>query len=266
MADYSISISVVTYNSAMHIGNLIRSITRYVRGISYHIFVVDNGSTDGTQEIVRNLVSPDITLIENDRNLGFGGGHNLILPQLDSRYHLCINPDVILESDVVSGIAGYLDIHEDIGILTPKVLNSDETLQLLPKRDPRLVYLLARRVNLPCLRKYRREYEMGDLDSRKECDIEFCTGCFMFMRTQLFRELCGFDERFFMYFEDADLTRRIREKARAQYNPEFTVVHHWERAGGKSLKFFIIQVVSMFRYMAKWRGQKERKRKVREAI
>jgi GT2 family glycosyltransferase len=265
MADYSVSISVVTYNSAAHIRNLMDSIAHNVFGVPYHIFVVDNGSSDGTQDIVRGLGCPSVTLIESDRNRGFGGGHNMVLNRISSKYHLCVNPDVIIDSDVITDMAHYLDAHEDIGMLSPKVLNTDGTLQLLPKKNPRLIFLIARRVNLPFLRKYRCEYEMADSDSEEKRDIEFCSGCFMFMRTSLFKEIEGFDERFFMYFEDADLTRRIREKARVQYNPVFSVYHCWERAGGKKLKYFLIQLVSMFRYMAKWREHNCREGKAAKA-
>ena len=265
MADDSVSISVVTYNSAAHIRKLIESIMQHVLGVSYHVYIVDNGSSDGTQRIVGEIACPNLTLIQSDRNRGFGGGHNLILPQINSQYHLCVNPDVILKNDVVTGMASYLDAHKDIGMLSPKVLNVDGTLQLLPKRNPRLIYLIARRVTLPFLKKYRRGYEMADVDNGREHDIEFCSGCFMFLRSSLFREVGGFDERFFMYFEDADITRRIRAKARVQYNPNFTVVHHWERAGGRDLKYFIIQVVSMFRYMAKWKGQNKREGEIKKA-
>lgn len=265
MADYSVSISVVTYNSAAHIGNLIDSIVRNVQSVPYHIYIVDNGSTDGTRDIVQGYAFPELTLIESDRNRGFGGGHNLIIKQITSKYHLCVNPDVVIDSDIITGMAHYLDAHGDIGMLSPKVLNTDGTLQLLPKKNPRLIYLIARRINLPFLRKYRREYEMADQEDNGERDIEFCSGCFMFLRTSLFKELGGFDERFFMYFEDADLTRRTCTIARAQYNPAFQIYHCWERAGGKKLKYFLIQIISMFRYMAKWKGQNKREGKSQKA-
>lgn len=252
MGDFSVSISVVTYNSAAHIGALLDSFARHVQGVPYHIYVVDNASTDGTEQIVESKADPNVTLVRSGRNLGFGGGHNLVLNRIDSRYHLCVNPDVIIGSDVVADMAHYMDAHEDIGILSPKVLGSDGNVQALPKKNPRLIYLIARRVSLRFLEKYRREYEMSYSDGQSH-DIEFCSGCFMFMRTALFRQLGGFDERFFLYFEDADLTRRIRSLARAAYNPAFTIVHRWERAGSRKLKYFLIQVASMVKYMRKWR-------------
>ncbi len=248
----TVSISIVTYNSEQHIGKLLDSIPRFVHGVDYHIFIVDNGSADRTVELVQSRLNASITLVQSPTNRGFVGGHNMILDRIGSTYHVCVNPDILLKDDVVSSMARYIDEHGDIGLLTPKILNMDGSVQALPKRNPKLIYLIARRINLGFLKKYRNEYEMREKDHDSSFDIEFCSGCFMFLRTALFKELCGFDERFFMYFEDADLTRRIRQKARAEYNPGFQVYHEWARAGHRRLKFFIIQVVSMIKYMAKW--------------
>lgn len=253
MTDYCVSISVVTYNNESQIGKLLDSLALFVHGINYHIYIIDNCSSDRTVELIRNRPNQTITLIQSPKNRGFGGGHNMILNQLDSKYHICINPDILLCEDAVSAIAHYMDEHGDIGLLTPKILNADGAIQVLPKRNPKLSYLIARRIDLAFLKKYRNEYEMQSKDHDSKLDIEFCSGCFMFMRTALFKELDGFDERFFMYFEDADLTRRMRWLARAEYNPDFAVIHVWERAGKKSLKFFLIQVISMVKYMWKWR-------------
>lgn len=254
MTDYSVSISVVTYNSGQHIGALLDSIIQFVHDVDYHIYVVDNGSTDGTVGIVKSKAGPVISLLQSPKNMGFGGGHNLVLKQIHSKYHICVNPDILINDDVVSRMASYMDENDDIGILTPKILNPDGSVQILPKRNPKLIYLVARRIGLRVLQKYRNEYEMLDRGADQKYDIEFSSGCFMFIRTELLKQLDGFDERFFMYFEDADLTRSIRRFKRAEYNPAFVVYHVWERAGGKKIKFFLIQVISMLKYINKWRN------------
>jgi len=252
MGAQKVSISVVTYNSEGCIAALLDSIAGHVKGVDYHVYVVDNGSADGTVEIVKQRVSPSVTLIESPANRGFSGGHNMVLGRIDSEYHVCINPDVVLKDDVISAMARYMDEHGDIGLLAPKVLNMDGSTQALPKRSPRLIYLISRRISLGFLKKYREEYEMCERDENTPFDIEFCSGCFMFLRTALFKELGGFDERFFLYFEDADLTRRVAQRARVEYNPAFQVYHAWARAGRRSLKYFILQIISMFKYMIKW--------------
>ena len=252
MGAQKVSVSIVTYNSERYIAALLDSIDRCVKGVDYHVFVIDNGSTDGTVELVKQRMSPSVTLVESPVNRGFGGGHNLVLGRIDSEYHACINPDIVLGGDVISAMARYMDAHSDIGLLMPKVLNMDGSTQVLPKRSPRLVYLISRRISLGFLRKYREEYEMRERDENTACDIGFCSGCFMFLRTALLKELGGFDERFFLYFEDADLTRRVAQRARVEYNPAFQVYHAWARAGRRRFKYFVIQIISMFKYMIKW--------------
>jgi hypothetical protein len=250
MQEYTVSISIVTYNNEEHIGPLLDSLKKYTKKADHIIYVVDNGSIDKTVEIVRNY---DVVFIQNKKNIGFGAGHNLVIQQIKSKYHVCINPDIVIDNDVISDIADYMDFHEDIGILIPKILNIDSTIQILPKRDPKLIYLVSRRIHIKLLQKYRHEYEMQGMDYELPFDIEFTAGCFMFIRTDIIQQIGGFDERYFLYFEDADMGRSIRKYARAQYNPSFKVYHHWNRACKRELKYFIIQIHSMFKYMIKWR-------------
>ena len=254
-----VSISIVTYNDENHIGNLLDSLHENVKQMSCDIYVIDNGSTDNTIEIVKNG-KWDVTLIDNKQNVGFGAGHNKVLPFLDSQYHAYINPDIVIDTDIFAKMAEYLDANSDIGIVVPKILYPNGELQILPKRDPKLIYILARRINIKPLHKCRAKYEMLDIDLDVACDIEFATGCFMFVRTDLLKKVGGFDERYFLYFEDADLTRSIRQFARTQYNPQFIAYHHWDRGGARNLKLFLIQIQSMLKYMEKWKFHKNVKK------
>ncbi len=255
MPAYSVSMSVVTYNSEKHIGELLDSIAAHVRGVAYHLYVIDNGSTDRTIEIVKSRDDGHITLMENKENVGFGRGHNLILDRIRSQYHACINPDIFIKDDVIGALSAYLDAHQEIGLVTPKVLYPNGELQILPKRNPKVLYLLSRKCRIGALKKYREAFEMREKDPDTAFDIEFCTGCFLFVRTDLLKKVGGFDERFFLYFEDADLGRKIRRYARTQYNPAFVVYHYWQRASDKKIRFFLIQLSSMRKYFRKWKNQ-----------
>ncbi len=256
MSEYTVSLSMVTYNSERFMGGFFESLKKHLGNVKYHLYVIDNGSTDRTVDSVKKHMSDNITLIENSGNLGFGKAHNQVLADISSRYHLIINPDITMTDDVVARMVRYMDEHEDIGVLTPKVEFPDGTLQLLPKRNPRLSYLVARRIDMRFLNKYRAAYEMLEKGADSAFDIEFCTGAFMFVRTAVLKKVGGFDSRYFMYFEDADLTREIRQYARAEYNPAFVVFHEWERAGSKNLRLFLIQIHSMIKYMIKWKKRK----------
>lgn len=255
-----VSVSVVTYNSEDQIGMLLDSIQKYVKNVDLRIFVVDNCSHDRTLEIVRTKCS-QATVIENKKNVGFGAGHNKVLDLIDSEFHVCINPDITLNSDVISEMADYMKNNLDIGVISPKVLYPDGSVQILPKRDPRLRYLFARRSKIKALKKCKDIYEMTDAGVDNTYDIEFASGCFIFVRTALLKKVGGFDECYFMYLEDADLSRMIREYARIQYNPAFTVYHHWRHAGAKQLNLLLIHVISMLKYLIKW-GKISRKKKL----
>lgn len=258
MSDCTVSISMVTHNSEHWMGDFFDSVNKHLVNVKFHLYIIDNKSTDQTVDSVRRRLDTNMTLIENKDNVGFGKAHNMVVDDLKSTYHLIINPDITMNDDVVQRMAEYLDGHEDIGMLTPKMLYPNGTLQILPKKNPRFIYLVARRVNLPFLKKYRAEYEMMEKDMDSDFDIEFCTGAFMFVRTALLKKVGGFDTRYFMYFEDADLTREIRKYARAQYNPSFVIYHEWERGGSKRLKLFMVQLHSMIKYMIKWKKKRKR--------
>ncbi len=242
---------IVTYNNMSTIDNAVKSLLEYTAA-SFELFVVDNGSTDGTPEYIEKNY-PSVTVIRTDKNIGFGAGHNFIMDRLNSRYHVIINPDIIIKDDVISKMAEYLDGNSDIGLLSPEIRFPDGRLQVLGKKNPALPYLISSRLRgsgEPSAKL--REYAMLDKDLTKPLDIENATGCFMFIRTDLFKEIGGFDKRYFMYFEDCDLTREVNQRSRAVYYPEATVYHEWGRESKKNFKLKLIQITSMLNYYAKW--------------
>ena len=252
MKDYDVSMSVVTCNSGRDIAALLQSLIENVKGISYHVFVIDNASTDYTVAVAEQFMNDRIELIRLDRNIGFGAAHNLVLDRVSSKYHVVINPDIELNNDVIADMSHYLDTNKNIVMISPKVLGLDGKLQILPKRDPKMIYLISRRIGVGFLGRYRKEYEMDECDPNSIFDIQFATGCFMFMRTEFLKKIGGFDERYFLYFEDADLSRAIRKYGRIEYNPYFVVRHRWERGGAKHFKLMMIQIMSMLKYRKKW--------------
>lgn len=248
--NYSVTGCIVTYNN---IGTIDKAIGTVLENTAcdFRLYIVDNGSTDGTVEFIREKY-PEITLIETGRNIGFGAGHNFILDKLDSDYHAIINPDVIIRDDVISIMADYLEENSDAGMLSPEIRFPDGRLQILGKRIPRPKYLIASRLRGKEAGKTLREYAMLDEDLSAPVPVENATGCFMFIRTDLFRKLGGFDKRYFMYFEDCDLTREVNKVSKVLYFPYATVYHEWGRESKKDFKLMMIQIQSMLRYYSKW--------------
>lgn len=246
-----VSAAIVTFRGYEKAQKAVESLLRHTKGVELTLFIVDNASGDGTAARLR-AEFPGITVIENPENKGFGQGHNTVLPLLSGDYHAVVNPDILIDRDVLTELAEYLDKNPGVGLVTPQILNTDGTDQELPKRDPTVLALIGRRICKKRLAGEVLHYQMKDEDLTKPVDIEFATGCFFMIRTSLFREIGGFDARFFMYYEDMDITRRARRIMRAVYNPETYVYHAWERSSAHSLKYFVILVAGMFRYFSKW--------------
>ena len=252
MKDYTVSGCIVTYNSKKTIGRTIESVLRETKDVPFRLFVVDNASTDGTAEYITDNY-PEVTVIEAKENCGFGAGHNKVLPFLDSKYHVVINPDIILKSDTISELASFADTDDNIGLLSPQVRFEDGRIQMLGKKNPTVRYLgdhWFHKGDTPS--KTMIDYCMLDRPQDKPFPITNATGCFMFFRTSVFKELGGFDERFFMYLEDCDIARRVSQKYKALFYPMADVTHLWERESKKNKKLLFIHIKSILTYFAKW--------------
>ena len=241
---------IVTYNNIRTIDNAVRTVLGCTK-CDFKLYIVDNGSTDGTVEYIKEKF-PDVELIETGKNIGFGAGHNLIINRLDSDYHAIINPDVVLRDDVIAAMGDYLDEHPEAGMLSPQIKFPDGRPQILGKRIPKPQYLVASRLRGDKPGKLLSEYAMLNCDMSEPVKIENATGCFMFIRTDLFKQLGGFDSRYFMYFEDCDLTRTVNQTSKVMYFPGATVYHEWGRESKKNFKLKIVQIQSMFKYYKKW--------------
>lgn len=239
---------IVTFNNIKTIDNAVRTL---LENTDIDLFVVDNGSTDGTPEYLEQNF-PQIEVVRAPSNIGFGAGHNYILDRLNSDYHAIINPDVVIRDDIVSVMADYLDNNPDVGMLSPEIRFPDGRLQILGKLNPMPYYLVASRLRSDEPSKLLRKYAMMDQPLDKPIQIQNATGCFMFIRTSLFKEIGGFDKRYFMYFEDCDLTRQINKISKVLYFPFATVYHEWGRESKRNTKLKVIHIQSMMKYYAKW--------------
>lgn len=248
-----ISASVVMYGGAEETHTCLESLVQQTKDCCLQIFLVDNNSPDHALETLESLGIPKgVTVISLKENVGFGRGHNHTLAHLQSKYHAVINPDIVLTSDALSQMAKWMDAHPDVAIATPALVFPDGQPQYIGKRKPALLPLLARQTNFSFLKKYEDHYLMLDEDLANPIDVEFCSGSFFLIRTDIFKEIGGFDPKYFMYVEDADITQKALLYGRAVYLPQITVVHVWHRAAHRQLRQFMWQCRSMFRYFRKW--------------
>lgn len=249
-----VSASIVIYGGYEEAAAAARSLRQQTVGVDLTLYLIDNASPDGAGERIEQEFAGQrgIEVVRLDKNLGFGGGHNAVLDRLDSKYHAVVNPDILLDTDAISALCSYLDAHPDVVMVTPRLYFPDGREQYVPRRIPSPLALLARQLPLRCLKKYKDHYLMRDEDLEKEQELGFCTGCFFVIRTDVLRRIGGFDRRYFMYVEDADLTREAMRLGRVVYWPGARAIHAWHRSPSKKLSSFLRQLWSMAIYFRKW--------------
>lgn len=248
----SISVSIVLYNTSRDdIAKCLGSLEHYPGLRTIH--VIDNSPTSDLQAC---FSAPNIRYLQNPSNPGFGAAHNIGLAasrQDGCAYHLVLNADVHFDYDVLTPMLAYMDAHPEVGQMMPRVENPDGSIQRLCKLVPTPADLLFRRF-LPQRLKAanNRRFELHDSGYDRIMFVPYLSGCFMLLRNSVIAEIGGFDERFFLYPEDIDLTRRIAERYDTLFFPNATVTHQHGAASYKSFKMLGIHVSNLARYFNKW--------------
>lgn len=268
MAAPALSATVVTYRpDPMLLARAIASLAAAVlrareRGElgTTSLFVVDNGPEEARaalREALRGWPADAGTLeiVAGHGNVGYGRANNLVLDRLDSDFHLVMNPDVELDPDALAAGLGALREHPEVGLVAPDARGEDGARQYLCKRYPSLWVLFLRGFAPDAVRRrFPRtlaEYEMRDVIGEHTVEgVPLASGCFMLLRTPLFRRLGGFDPRFFLYFEDYDLSLRVGREASVAYVPGARIVHHGGEAAAKGLRHIAWFVRSAYRFFA----------------
>jgi GT2 family glycosyltransferase len=223
--------------------------------LNYKLYVIDNSPA---KRIDRLLDDPRIEYIFNNGNLGFGRAHNIALKKSvqESHYHLVLNPDVFFPANTLETIYQFMERNPEAGLVLPKVCNEKGEVQYLAKRLPNPLDLVVRRINSRWLsfmfRHQLSRYEMRDRDYNQTFTAPFLSGCFMFVRTQTLCRIGFFDERFFLYMEDVDLSRRILSVNKNVFFPEVMVYHKHSRGSYRATNLFLRHIQSAIKYFNKW--------------
>ena len=219
------------------------------------LYLVDNSPTD----ILKILQSNDsrIVYIFNDNNIGFGAAHNIALclsSAARSKYHFVINPDIYFEDDVIEKMVEFMQVNCIVGMIMPKVLYPDGTIQYLPKLLPNPFNIFLRKIKFPksVYKKFINKYELRSIPSDVIYNAPILSGCFTLIRIEAFDRIGGYDDSFFMYFEDWDLSRRMHQVYQTIYFPEVSIYHRYESGANRSWKLFIIFLRSFITYFSKW--------------
>jgi GT2 family glycosyltransferase len=251
---YVISGSIVVYkNSLAEVQDAINSFLN--TQLRVRLFVVDNSPNDTLR---RACGDPRITYIFNGRNLGFGAAHNIVLRAAMNKaaYHLVLNPDVYFDAGVLEKLLEFAKSRPDVGLIMPKVLNPDGSIQYLCKKLPTPSDLILRRflpaTLKPFLEKRLEGYELRDQDYTRILSVPVLSGCFMMINSEALSQVGLFDERYFLYLEDVDLCRRICQRFDTIYFPEVAIYHRHKKGSYQSVGLMVRHIVSAFRYFKKW--------------
>lgn len=218
------------------------------------LFLVDNSLTDRLKHFANN--SNKIIYIFNNKNLGYGAAHNIAINKsihLNAKYHVVLNPDVYFHSKIIRELECYMDINHSCGLVMPRILYPNGDNQYLCKLLPTPIDLFVRRfIPKKYTRKREYKYELRFMNNDKITSIPSLSGCFMFMRVDILKKVCGFDERFFMYAEDLDLCRRIGMVSDTIFNPHISIYHEYEKGSYSNIKLLRFHIISIVKYFNKW--------------
>lgn len=260
----ALSVSIVTYHPDVAL--LMRTLSslgaafdclRQARpSLRASVSLVDNGGLPDLSEAIDALSRTGVACdtISGHGNVGYARGHNLGIERVQSRYHLILNPDVDLEPRSLAQALDFLGAHPDVGLLTPRIDDDTGRIQYLCRRYPALLDLFVRGFLPASLRKHF-DRRLARLEMRAEInesgivwDPPLVSGCFMLFRTETLKRLEGFDPRYFLYFEDYDLSLRTSKLARIAYVPAVRVVHHGGGAARKGFSHIRMFTASAFKF------------------
>ncbi|MCQ2342430.1 MAG: glycosyltransferase [Paludibacteraceae bacterium] len=234
------------------------------------IYLVDNSPYQGKKNAISSTKVEYIW--NNGDNLGYGKAHNIAIRQSvrwNTPFHLVINADVWIKAEDLDLLYAFIAAHKEVGSMMPRVTYPNGELQYLCKLLPTPFNVFGRRfLPLWLTRRRNAHYELRDTGYNKPMNVPYLSGCFMLLRTEAVLKARLFDERYFMYPEDIDLTRTIHRDYLTLYYPAVTIIHDHARASYHNARMTWIHIVNMCRYFNKWGWffDKERRMFNREVI
>ena len=266
-----LSFVVLNYQTAGLVRNLVKNILNLKLDYSFEILVGDNASKDGIAKIMKEHFSEldNVNFFEYDENNGYGAGNNKIIKNAKGKYIVILNPDIVVLNGTIEKLYNYLESHSDVGIVSPKLLYANKKVQQSYFAYYHLMTPLYRRTFLGKTKKGQTDLDrflMKGVDINGATTVDWLMGSFWMMRKHIFDELSGFDDQYFMYFEDSDLCRRVNEAGhKVMYHPEAEAIHLHAR-DSKSKNFWSsilnkmtwIHLSSAYKYFRKF-GIKSKK-------
>ena len=246
-----ITASIVLYNSDFPI--ILALVNDLLLQGVEQVFLVDNSPINQQKDFVH---ISHVTYLHNPANPGFGAAHNIAINlsiKAGANFHFVVNPDIQLGDDVIISMVDYMKQNEDVGLMMPQILNTDRSIQYLPKLLPSPWSIVKRKFKLAS-QSYQQFIDNYELRSapKQIYNCPIISGCFSLLNLKAVTQVGSFDERFFMYFEDFDLSRRMHVAYQTIYYPLVHVIHGYDSGANKSFKLLFEFVSSAITYFNKW--------------
>jgi GT2 family glycosyltransferase len=226
------------------------------------VIVIDNSPTPVP---IRSYPADRVSIIVSGANLGYGRAHNhaIALARGRAPFHLIMNTDVVMQGDAIDDMLAFMEAHPDVGLGSPLIHYPDGRLQTQCRLLPSPVNMFARGFfdNSPWNRRMNRRYELQDWSYDRAEDIPFLPGCFMMVRSEVLRIVKGFDERFFLFAEDLDLSRRIYQISRCMFVPTAVIQHELRSRARRNWRIHAYKIANLTRYFNKWGWLRDAERK-----
>ena len=254
-----ILIIVAYHPSKNEIDRLYRCLANLPISIGYAVVVNDHRPGEPVDQLAAGA---DYFLVNSD-NPGYGRSVNRLYRCLLDRagiappYIGVLNTDLFWEDGTFSKLLSWLQAHHGVSLAVPQIQGPDGEVHLLCKLNPNLLALISRRflsdkMKPGWLKSHDRSYTMCDQNYSQVFDVPYLSGCCMLVKSSSFEAVGGFDERYFLYLEDADLTRMLSSEGRCVHLPIASVVHFWGRGNYRSWRLLFVNIISAWRYFRKW--------------
>jgi GT2 family glycosyltransferase len=249
-----LSIAIVSYNTKEILLDCLSSVGTHTTTIAYEVIVVDNDSRDGTVSAIKNIY-PAMKVVANPDNRGFAKAVNQALAVSRGRHVLLLNSDTIVRDQALATMVAYLDDHPDVGAVSCKQWTGDghlnQTCFPFPSIRDHLFYSALFQRVAPTMQAAAAATHA--VDCMQSQDVDWANGACLMVRRSLLLELGGLDEEFYMYFEDVDLCRRLRQQGyRVRHLAEAEIVHFIGRSSGRDReRLQLVWELSRIRYIEK---------------
>lgn len=239
MPDFDLSITICSWNAVDDLRRCLASLRAVASEVKFEVIVVENNSEDGSGQMCKSEF-PEFTCLNQSLNLGFTGGHNLARTHIQGRHWFPLNSDTIVHAGALRTLVDYADANPKVGVIGPKLLNGDGSLQFSCRRFPNPVAAAFRNTILGRIfpnNRFTRNYLMRDMDHAAVAEVDWVSGAAILITSHALPTLGQFDPEFYMFCEDVDICRRAWDNGfKVIYLPTAEITHLIGRSTDKAPK------------------------------